>query len=226
MQQSQKIMEGLREQVRGRILPGDDLVAVGAVGIKGARRLLLLHREQLRGRLPERFLHQAAQRMSREEERLAALCGGTCCTGDPEKSSLPDDREPFTCLNPSIFEGNPAGKEAPPYTVHGWIPTDEEGFLSALWKLAEVSGAGLEADLLQVPVFQETVEICEALGEDPLRLPCGSGYLTGVSGGWRLVRDLESSGISCAVIGSVQRGRRRLLYAGENVRFLERPVLK
>ena len=226
MQQSQRIMERLRERVQGRILPGDDLVAVGAVGIKEARSLLLLHREQLRARLPEHFLHQAAQRMSREEERLAGLRGGICCTGSPEKSSLPDDREPFPCLNPASSGENPAGTEAQPYTVHGWIPTEDEGFFSALWKLAEVSGAGLEADLFQVPVFQETVEICEALGEDPLRLSCGSGYLAGVTGGWSLVRELSSSGISCAVIGSVQRGRRRLLYAGENVRFLERPVLK
>ena len=226
MQQSQRIMERLRAQVQGTILPGDDLVAVGAVGIKGARSLLLTHRERLRGRLPEHFLHQAEERMSREEERLAALRGAACSTDGPAAPSFQDDSGLSSFRGPVISGGELPETAGQAYTVHGWIPMEDEGFLSALWKLAEVSGAGLEADLFQVPVFQETVEICEALGEDPLRLSCGGGYLVGVTGGWRLVRDLERRGIGCAVIGSVQHGRRRLLYAGENARFLERPALK
>ena len=35
------------------------------------------------------------------------------------------------------------------------------GFLSALWKMAEASEVGLEADFRKVPIRQETIEVCE-----------------------------------------------------------------
>ena len=39
----------------------------------------------------------------------------------------------------------------------------EGGFLSALWKMAEASEVGLEADFRKVPIRQETIEVCEIL---------------------------------------------------------------
>ena len=41
------------------------------------------------------------------------------------------------------------------------------GFLSALWKMAEASEVGLEADFRKVPIRQETIEVCEIFDLNP-----------------------------------------------------------
>ena len=43
----------------------------------------------------------------------------------------------------------------------------EGGFLSALWKMAEASEVGLEADFRKVPIRQETIEVCEIFDLNP-----------------------------------------------------------
>ena len=46
----------------------------------------------------------------------------------------------------------------------------EGGFLSALWKMAEASEVGLEADFRKVPIRQETIEVCEIFDLNPYKL--------------------------------------------------------
>ena len=48
-------------------------------------------------------------------------------------------------------------------------PMGEGGFLSGLWKVAEVSGTGLVADFRKVPVRQETVELLRGTGSESLQ---------------------------------------------------------
>ena len=56
------------------------------------------------------------------------------------------------------------------------FPMGEGGIFTALWRLAEEAGAGLEADLRKIPIRQETVEICEYFDLNPYNalsgVPC------------------------------------------------------
>lgn len=99
----------------------------------------------------------------------------------------------------------------------------EGGVLSALWKMAEASGTGLRADLRKIPIRQETIEVCERCGLNPYKLSSEGSLLIGIRGGDALVQELSHRGTMAAVVGQADTGNARLLYSGENVRYLERP---
>lgn len=99
----------------------------------------------------------------------------------------------------------------------------EGGVLSALWKMAEASQVGLEADLRKIPIRQETIEICERFDLNPYKLLSGGSVLVGIPSGESLVQEYRRAGIAAAVIGQANKGNDRLLYSGEHARYLERP---
>lgn len=100
----------------------------------------------------------------------------------------------------------------------------EGGFLSALWKMAEASEVGLKADLRKVPVRQETIEVCEIFDINPYKLQSEGALLIGIRGGDALVQKLRRMGYMAEIIGQTDGGNDRLLYSGENARYLERPA--
>ncbi len=99
----------------------------------------------------------------------------------------------------------------------------EGGIFGALWEMAESSGIGLEIDLKKIPLKQETVEICELFDINPYGLIASGAMLMAAEDGNRLVMDLERAGIPAAVIGKASAGNDRVLYQGEERRFLEPP---
>lgn len=100
----------------------------------------------------------------------------------------------------------------------------EGGFLSGLWKMAEASSVGLEADLRKVPIRQETIEVCEVFDINPYRLCSGGAVLIGIRGGEALVQELRRKGFMAEIIGQANSGNDRLLYSGGNARYLDRPT--
>ena len=67
----------------------------------------------------------------------------------------------------------------------------EGGIFGALWELAESSGVGLEIDLKQIPIRQETVEICEFFAVNPYELISSGSLLMVTDDGLELVKRLE-----------------------------------
>ena len=100
----------------------------------------------------------------------------------------------------------------------------EGGFLSALWKMAEASEVGLEADFRKVPIRQETIEVCEIFDLNPYKLQADGAVLIGIRGGEALVQRLRNEGFVAEVIGQTNSGNDRLLYSGGSARYLERPA--
>lgn len=100
----------------------------------------------------------------------------------------------------------------------------EGGFLSALWKMAEASEVGLEADFRKVPIRQETIEVCEIFDLNPYKLQADGAVLIGICGGEALVQRLRNEGFVAEVIGQTNSGNDRLLYSGGSARYLERPA--
>lgn len=98
------------------------------------------------------------------------------------------------------------------------------GILAGLWKMAEVSNTGLHIDLRRIPVRQESIEICERFDLNPYKLFSQGALLIGVKSGDELVRFCYQKDVPAAVIGKAVKGNDRLLYSGENTRYLERPT--
>lgn len=97
----------------------------------------------------------------------------------------------------------------------------EGGVFSGLWQLAKANGVGLVIDLKQIPVKQETIEVCEFYDVNPYELLSGGSMLMITQGGTRLVSLLAEQGISAAVIGRTTDNNDRILVNDEEKRFLE-----
>ncbi len=99
----------------------------------------------------------------------------------------------------------------------------EGGIFGALWEIAEGSGCGLEIELKDIPIKQETVEICEEYGINPYELISSGSMLITAPNGSDIVRQLKKQDINAAVIGKVTKGNDRLIINGDEKRFLEPP---
>lgn len=175
--------------------PGQDLVVGGFIGISGTVYAAEKFEADLRKTLPK-FLLDAVGRFRAE-----------------------------LCRQPGRVAGS---SEVLAEAVRGGGITMEDvregGILAALWNAAERYRAGLAVYLRRIPVRQETVEICEALGLNPYRLLSGGCTLFAADNGNDVLWALGEAGICGAVIGKVTGGRDRLILNGEVRSHLNRPA--
>lgn len=204
MKLGQAAMEGLRAQVTGLLAPDEELVVVGAAALPGTAYLTEKKEAELSAFFSPAFLQEAKnleERYGIYRERLTLKFGST---SGCEKESVP-------------------WKLAEKYNVSARLETGEGGILAALWKMAEASQVGLEVDLRRIPIRQETIEVCERLEVNPYKLYSAGCMLTGMKNGTAYVLACRRLGFPAQIIGETRSGNDRLLYSGENARYLERP---
>lgn len=100
---------------------------------------------------------------------------------------------------------------------------EEGGIFTALWNLSGGYQQGISFTLRNIPLRQETVEICERFQLNPYRLLSGSCLLLAADNGGKMVYDLSRQGISAAVIGYVNNSIKREILHAEGLGYLERP---
>lgn len=81
----------------------------------------------------------------------------------------------------------------------------------------------LEIDLHQIPVRQETIEVCEFYDLSPYDLLCGNCMVFVADNGAHLVKELEKLDIPARTIGVVQKGIKREICYGQVRGFMDRP---
>ncbi len=99
----------------------------------------------------------------------------------------------------------------------------EGGILATLWELAESSGVGLQIDLKKLPIRQETVEVCEFCDVNPYELLGGGCLVMTAQDGEGLVETLREQNIPAVIVGKITDNNDRLIYNGEEKRFLDKP---
>ena len=100
----------------------------------------------------------------------------------------------------------------------------EGGILATLWELAESSGVGLQIDMKKLPIRQETVEVCEFCDVNPYELLSGGCLVMTAEDGNSLVLALQEQGIPAVVVGKITDSNDRLIFNGEEKRFLDKPA--
>lgn len=100
---------------------------------------------------------------------------------------------------------------------------EEGGIFTALWNLSGGYEQGISFTLRNIPLRQETVEICERFQLNPYRLLSGDCLLLAADNGGKMVYDLSRQGISAAVIGYVNNSIKREILHAEGLGYLERP---
>lgn len=97
------------------------------------------------------------------------------------------------------------------------------GIFGALWELAESSKKGLDINLKDIPVKQETIEICEIFGLNPYELISSGSLLITAKDGQKVIMELEKAGINAVIVGKVTEGADRTIRNEEELRYLEPP---
>ena len=134
-------------------------------------------------------------------------------------SHLVEEAKAFDRFLSIVPEAATAGKSG----VTAMHDVTEGGIFGALWELAESSGVGLEVDLKQISVRQETIEICEFFELNPYELISSGSLLMVTDDGLDLVRKLRQAHIPAAVIGKIRDGNDRVVINEEERRYLEPP---
>ena len=135
-------------------------------------------------------------------------------------ASLLDEAEDFIKLLSVIPEAEIGRRSG----VVGMHDVSRGGIFTALWEIAERAGTGLEIEMKQLPIRQETVEITEVLGVNPYELQGAGSLLLVCDKGNELVSRLQKEKIPAAVIGRLTEGKAKILCNQKEKRYLDRPV--
>ena len=197
-----RAMEALRAEVTGLLAPGVELIVVGAIALPGTAVLVEKKEAYLASFFSGAFLREAASLF--------------------EKYSIYRDK-PGSAENVGKASRTVPWQLAERFGADALLEAGESGILAALWKMAEASQVGLEADLRKIPVRQETIEVCERLDVNPYKLFSKGCLLAGMKNGTAFVNECRRNGYPASIIGETHAGNDRLLYSGGNARYLERP---
>lgn len=107
--------------------------------------------------------------------------------------------------------------------VCGMHDVSRGGIFAALWEMASGAGVGLHVDFKKLPVRQETIEICEYFALNPYELLSGGCLIMTAQDGEKLVVELTRAGIPAVIVGKTTDSNDRVLYNGEEKRFLDMP---
>ena len=117
----------------------------------------------------------------------------------------------------------PASLAACRYGVRVMHDLSRGGIQAGLWELAEKTGMGLEADLEDILVRQETIEMCERYILNPYKMLSNGSVLLVTGDGNGLCEFFKRQGIRAAVIGKLMNSNDKVLIKGEEKRYLEPP---
>ncbi|GMQ56158.1 AIR synthase family protein [Vallitalea sediminicola] len=99
----------------------------------------------------------------------------------------------------------------------------EGGVFGALWEVAACSKVGLEVKLEDIPIKQETIEICEYYNINPYKLISSGCMIITTYNGEVLVEKLEKAGIAGSVIGKIVKGKDKIVIQSDTRRALTPP---
>lgn len=101
------------------------------------------------------------------------------------------------------------------------------GVFAGLWKLADRSGIGLKVRFGDIPVRQETIELCEYFDINPYKLRSDGSLLIATDRPDELISALHDADIHACVVGYFTEGIDRVLISGKEDserRFIEEPT--
>ena len=104
-----------------------------------------------------------------------------------------------------------------------FLPMGKGGVYAALWELGETLDCGLYVRHEDIPVLQETIEVCNLLDINPYMLDSSDCVLLVTDEAGDLTGELDRHGIPATEIGNLTSDRKRVIINGENERYLNKP---
>lgn len=217
MEQAEEVCRGCGTQILGghtEVTPAVDrpLMTVTGVGKRETARA-----GSLRGIREEQDIVVSKWIGLEGTARLASRYRQQLCTRYPVR--MIDEAAAYDRYLSVIPEAATAVKSG----VCGMHDVSRGGIFAALWEMASGAGVGLNVHLKKLPVRQETIEICEYFELNPYELLSGGCLLMTAWDGEKLVMDLAGAKIPAVVVGKITDSHDRVLYHGEEKRFLDMP---
>lgn len=187
---------------------GLDLVMCGYAGAAGTQILLRAYRKELEGHFSAGYLDDA-QRAVRSVFLAPAL-----------RALL----APSAAVSAESDFPGPGG--AALSSESGDIRLKDisrGGVFAALWEAGEYWRAGMDLDVHEIPILQETVEICEFLGLNPYQMYGQGAFLLAAGDGEEAALKLRRAGFPASVLGKLTSGEGRYLRSGDRIRCLDKP---
>ena len=203
------MMRRIERENTGLLHPGQDLVVAGYAGLAGTLKLVEAKKEELSHWFSDEYMDEIAECSQYLVSVIAAAAQSSDASVEQKQRS-----ETGTILDGTFWKSLGATE---------WEPAGEGGILTAIWNLTGAYETGVEFYLRQIPIRQETVEVCERLELNPYRLYSQGCILLTAPNGGQLVRTLVEKNIPAQVIGRVNKGIAREMVVQEGRGFLERP---
>ncbi len=97
------------------------------------------------------------------------------------------------------------------------------GVFATLWELSVESNVGIEVELKDVPIKQETIEVCEYFNLNPYMLRGNGSLIIVCDNGEEIVNTLQEAGISSSIIGKTTSNNDKVVLIEDEKRFLTPP---
>ena len=100
----------------------------------------------------------------------------------------------------------------------------EGGILAELYRMAKEEGLGLDLELHNISLLQETVEVCEQFHLNPYQMTSTGSFLAVVSDQSAFLRQMEEAEIPASMIGYFTDNNDKIIRNGEEIRYIDRPA--
>ena len=183
-----------RKSVKEELRTGEmELIVIGYPGMQEAAKLAAESRETLRKTIPGWMLDEVIRTDEKLRECFAELVGD-------ESNAQRTDKEKLLGI---LF------------------PITDKGIFAALWELGEALCCGIDGQLLEIPMKQSVIEICNAERLSPYEIPSGGSGLFVTGSGRRMEEFFAKKDLPAAVIGRITAGADRVLRMEDQVRYLD-----
>ncbi len=98
------------------------------------------------------------------------------------------------------------------------------GLYAALWDMARESDVGLTSYFKDIPVRQETVELCEFYDINPYKLKSDGAIIVVTSAPDELMAAYTDAGIPSAVIGHITENKEKVIIYGDEKKHIQKPA--
>lgn len=118
----------------------------------------------------------------------------------------------------------PESRIARNYEVSCMHDVTEGGVFGAAWEIAECSNVGIEINVDDVPVLEETKQLCEVFNIDPYKLISSGCMILTADDGKEIVKELLRNNVSASIIGKIRNDKKKLVNVAGTQQKLEEPV--
>lgn len=178
----------------GNIKPGEEIILCGTVGLEGILRIL----DEKEAELGKRFVPTFIRQIKGLRQQLF--------------------------LDEAAEAAKEFAKERGMQNTFAMQQIGSGGVFAALWEIAEAAQVGMEINMNQIAIRQETVEICEYYQLNPYQMTSTGGMLMVTEDGVGLIKALEKVGARAVRLGVTTAENARVITSGEEKRYMDRPA--